>query len=446
MQTVSANTNNNKNYHNTILIGSGAAGLYFGAGVPCGPGKDVLILERTARPAMKLLMAGSGQCNVTHGGSIKDFTDCYGDHGSRIRTCLYKHSNLELMSFLEGLGVPLTEREDGKVFPASLDAKDVKDALLGACAANGVEIRRNSPVTQIRAIEGGFAVVVSDGVDDGGRGSVSKNVEPASGSTTTYTCTNLVVATGGCSYPTTGSDGSIFRTLRDDLGLKIEEPCPALTPVFVQEYPFAELSGISFQNVSMKVSGIKKSFTGDLLLTHRNLSGPVIINNSRYIRTGSRLELNFVYPETAETVAANLKKSAAGNSRMVSAFLAESYNLPKRFVSKIVELALVQSTQTGAGTTDKKLSALTGKEISALARSLAAAEFSVSGLGGFNIAMVTKGGISLDEVSLKTMESKRYPGLYFIGEVLDIDGDTGGYNLQFAYSSAMAAVDSIFGK
>ena len=414
----------NKNFYETILVGTGAAGLYFGAGGPCGPGKGFLMLEKTARPAMKLLMAGSGQCNVTHGGSIKDFLDCYGDHGSRIRTCLYKHNNLELISFLEGLGVPLTEREDGKVFPSSMDAHDVKNALLDACASNGVEIRQNSPVTQIKALDEGFEVTVDY--------SLPKNVQSAFPQT--YTCKNLVIATGGCSYPTTGSDGSIFRTLREDLGLKIEEPVPALTPVFVQDYSFGELSGISLQNVTMKITGLKKSFIGDLLFTHRNLSGPVIINNSRYINTGSRIELNFVYPETAETLAADLKKTASGNNRMTGTFLAESYHLPKRFVSKIVELTL---------TYDKKLSALTGKEITALAKALAAAEFSVSGLGSFNVAMVTRGGISLDEVSLKTMESKRYPGLYFIGEVLDIDGDTGGYNLQFAYSSAMAALDNI---
>jgi len=427
MQNVLKDTNKN-NYYKTILIGTGAAGLYFGAGVPCGHGKDVLMLEKTARPAMKLLMAGSGQCNVTHGGSIKDFLDCYGDHGSRIRTCLYKHNNLELMSFLESLGVPLTEREDGKVFPASMDAHDVKNALMEVCAANGAEIRLNSPVTQIKALESGFEVIV-ESIDG-----VSKNVE-------TYTCTNLVIATGGCSYPTTGSDGSIFRALRDDLGLKIEEPRPALTPVSVQDYQFGELSGISLKDIGMKIAGLKKSFTGDLLFTHKNLSGPVIINNSRYITTGSQLEFNFVYPENVETVTASLKKAAPGSSRSVIGFLAEEYGLPKRFVSKIVELTLTSGTESA----DKKLSALSGKEISALACSLAAAEFSVSGLGGFNVAMVTKGGVSLDEVSLKTMESKRYPGLYFIGEVLDIDGDTGGYNLQFAYSSAMATLDSIFG-
>lgn len=431
MQSVLKDTNK-KNYYKTILIGTGAAGLYFGAGVPCGHGRDVLLLEKTARPAMKLLMAGSGQCNVTHGGSIKDFLDCYGDHGSRIRTCLYKHNNLELMNFLEGLGVPLTERDDSKVFPASMDAHDVKNALMDACGKNGVRICLNSSVTQIKALEGGFEVIV-DGVYEKG---VSKNVETAS--STTYTCTNLVIATGGCSYPTTGSDGSIFRTLRDDLGLAVEEPRPALTPVFVQDYKFADLSGISLKNIGMKIAGLKKSFTGDLLFTHKNLSGPVIINNSRYITTVSRLEINFVFPENCETVSANLKKSAPGSSRSVTSFLAEEYGLPKRFVSKIVELSISE--------TDKKLSALSGKEISALARSLAAAEFSVSGLGGFNIAMVTRGGVSLDEVSLKTMESKRYPGLYFIGEVLDIDGDTGGYNLQFTYSSAMAALDNIFSR
>lgn len=446
MQSASKATNKN-NYYKTILIGTGAAGLYFGAGVPCGLGRDVLLLEKTARPAMKLLMAGSGQCNVTHGGSIKDFLDCYGDHGNRIRTCLYKHNNLELMCFLEGLGVPLTEREDGKVFPSSMDANDVKTALLEACDKNGVEIRRNSPVTQIKAAESGFEVVVGDdsvdacmskNVETASDGRVSKIVDAASGNTTTYSCKNLIIATGGCSYPTTGSDGSIFRTLCEDLKLKIEEPRPALTPVFVQDYPFAELSGMSFQNTGLKIlqkDNKSRSFSGALLLTHRNLSGPVILNNSRHMSTGAALEINFVYPHSTEEVTDLLKRNAPGNNRNISTFIGEEYSLPKRFAAMVPQLA---------GINDKKISVLTGKELFHLAKTLTAMGFSVSGLGGFNVAMVTKGGISLDEVNLKTMESKRYPGLYFIGEVLDIDGDTGGYNLQFAYSSAMTALDHIF--
>ena len=406
-------------YKKTIVVGAGAAGLFFGAAAPVSAGGDILILEKTDKIGTKLLMAGSGHCNLTHAGSIKEFLLCYGQNGSRIRTCLYRHNNLEYVKFMGKLGVPTAEREDGKIFPVSMDSRDVKKALLEAAAANSVTIMKNSPVTAVTVIPEGFEVTVG-----------SKQ--------SSYTCTNLVIATGGASYPTTGSDGTFLQVLKNALGVEITELHPALSPIYVQNYPFGELSGISFKNAGLKIFNKNSSSheaAGDLLLTHRSFSGPLILNNSRYINTGSRVEINFIFPYTVSGVLSSIKEVFRGNNKTVSSFFAEKYSLPKRFVAAVLE---------PPGLNERKLSSLTGGEMEAAARAFAAADYSVSGVGSFREAMATSGGVCLDSVNLSAMESKTYKGLYFIGEVLDIDGNSGGYNLQFAYSSARAALDAIY--
>ena len=406
-------------YKKTIVVGAGAAGLFFGAAAPASAGGDILILEKTDKIGTKLLMAGSGHCNLTHAGSIKEFLLCYGQNGSRIRTCLYRHNNLEYVKFMGKLGVPTAEREDGKIFPVSMDSRDVKKALLEAAAANSVTIMKNSPVTAVTVIPEGFEVTVG-----------SKQ--------SSYICTNLVIATGGASYPTTGSDGTFLQVLKNDLGVEITELHPALSPMYVQNYPFEELSGISFKNAGLKIfNKNSKSLeaAGDLLLTHRSFSGPLILNNSRYINTGSRVEINFVFPYTVSSVLSSIKEVFRGNNKTVSSFFAEKYSLPKRFVATVLE---------PPGLSERKLSSLTGGEMETAARAFAAADYSVSGVGSFREAMATSGGVCLDSVNLSAMESKTYKGLYFIGEVLDIDGNSGGYNLQFAYSSARTALDAIY--
>ena len=406
-------------YKKTIVVGAGAAGLFFGAAAPVSAGGDILILEKTDKIGTKLLMAGSGHCNLTHAGSIKEFLLCYGQNGSRIRTCLYRHNNLEYVRFMESLGVPCSEREDGKIFPVSMDSRDVKKALLEAAAANSVTIMKNSPVTAVTVIPEGFEVTVG-----------SKQ--------SSYICTNLVIATGGASYPTTGSDGTFLQVLKNALGVEITELHPALSPIYVQNYPFGELSGISFKNAGLKIFNKNSSSheaAGDLLLTHRSFSGPLILNNSRYINTGSRVEINFIFPYTVSSVLSSIKEVFRGNNKTVSSFFVDFYSLQKRFVAAVLE---------PPGLSERKLSSLTGGEMETAARAFAAADYSVSGVGSFREAMATSGGVCLDSVNLSAMESKTYKGLYFIGEVLDIDGNSGGYNLQFAYSSARAALDAIY--
>lgn len=414
-------------YYDIIVIGAGAGGLFFGAA--CSDFKKVLILEKTKKAGTKLLMSGSGQCNITHGGSIKEFLSCYGQNGKKIRTCLYKHNNIELCRFLSELGVESYEREDGKIFPLSMEAEEVRSALLAACAKNGVEIRYGSAVTEIEAVP-----------TDRLRYLVR------TGSGEVFACRHLVVAAGGASYPTTGSDGSLLEILTRDLPeLAVVPLRPALVPVFVEGYPFAELAGIGFRNVQIKVYPNAK-FTGspltlpnpvgDLLLTHKNLSGPIILNNSRYIQNGFGLEINFIFPYNEFDMLSQLRADFSQNHRILSAYIAQKYTLPKKFAAAVLRLADIS---------DKPAVQLSGKEISRICNAFTKMRFSASGTAGFRQAMATAGGISLDDINTAEMQSKKYPGLYFIGEVSDIDGDTGGYNLQFAYSSARAVLDSISG-
>ena len=389
--------------YDTIIIGAGAAGLYCGCALDGGKN---LILEKGKRPGLKLLMAGSGQCNVTHGGSIKDFLAHYGTHGKSVRSVLQRFNNLSLCRMLANFGVETMEREDGKVFPKSMNGKDVLESLLAHINA---EIEYGQEVISIIP-DSGFIVETPS---------------------QKYHCQNLVVATGGASYPTTGSDGKLAAVLSNSLDLELEELRPALTPVFVEGYPYGELSGISFRDIEIQVEGYHG--VGDILFTFKNLSGPVIINWSRYMKTGDTLTINYMWPTKPAELEAKLKKEFPGNNKSVLHYLIDELHLPKRFAKLVID-------ELGF---ECKVSQLSGANIKSLVNEVAAKSFKISGLAGFKEAMATAGGIALSEISTKTMESKKYPGLYFVGEILDVDGDTGGYNLQFAYSSACAAAEHI---
>jgi predicted Rossmann fold flavoprotein len=176
---------------------------------------------------------------------------------------------------------------------------------------------------------------------------------------------------------------------------------------------------------------------GSLLLTHRGFSGPVILELSRYVTQGERIALNYLPGEPPATLRRRLLETATGAERQILSLLESATCLPRRFLERICRRADIAP--------DGKASRLGGREMGALSALLTADGYEISGTGGYLGAMVTAGGVALEEVSLGTMEAKRYPGLYFAGEVLDVDGDTGGYNLQFAFSSAMRAIEAMGG-
>ena len=379
-----------------IIIGAGATGLFCAA---VGKRQKGLILESSEEPGKKLLVTGAGQCNMTHGGNIKDFVNHYGSHGSKIRTALYKFNNKETVSFFQSKQMPIIEREDKKIFPECLSAKKVRDKLVELSVDNGWEICTNTKVFSIEKIENGWLI----------------NNE--------YKTQKVIIGTGGCTYSQLGSDGSMFKIL-EKLQLNIVKPKAALAPINVENYNLGHLSGISFKNVRIEIMKDNTkivSAKGDLLLTHKNFSGPVILNISRYIRAGQKMIIDFAPSFSKEISCDGIKKN-------ILAYLVEKTGLPSRFIETLIEKV---------GENPKmKTASVSGKNVKAIIDLIHKYKFSISGPGDFIQGMVTAGGVSLDEINTKTFESKKHEGLFIIGEALDVDGDTGGYNLQFAFSSA----------
>ena len=399
--------------YDTIVIGAGAAGLFYGA--LSEPGTDSLIIDHSERPGLKLLISGSGQCNITHDGSIKDFITRYGQNGRYIRSALYSANSLSLIEFLNKNGIKTITREDGKIFPESLKASEILNLLIKKSEANGFPLLLKQNITDIRC--------------DDSDGTYTVSTENSS-----FKAKKLVIATGGMSYPKTGSDGSLYPLI-EKLGIQMTPARPALVPIYTHNYGYKSLSGISFKAVSVRLLENNREVaaaTGDILLTHRAFSGPAILDISRYAAQGYELEINYIYPITGQKAADMIKAGFQGNSRELHTYISRTFKIPDAFAVKLIEDAGICPYM--------KTSCTEGDEIAKIAEALTCHRYAVSGTGSFGEAMVTAGGVSLDEVNLRNMESKKHSNLFFIGEVLDIDGDTGGFNLQFAYSSAMAAV------
>lgn len=401
--------------YDVIVIGAGAAGLYAAANID--EGVSCLVLEKGPRPGRKLLTAGGGQCNITHGGNMRDFLAHYGGHGKIIRTVLYACTNAAVARFFEAHGIRLEEREDGKLFPESRNAEDILDALLKATDERNVSFAYSAPVTDIRPPQDGELdyQVTAGGVIHRGRA--------------------VIVAPGGRSFPRTGSDGSIMPIL-DRLQVPLIPQRPALSPISVKAYPYGRLSGVSFRDIraSILAQDTGKCYvrrTGDMLLTHMGFSGPVMLELSRYVGPGELLSICYLPGEDAGGIRRAIQAAAAGNNRQISTLLTEMVSLPARFSETLCMRVGVNPTE--------QVSRVNGEAIGAIAIMLTGDIHAIAGTAGFETSMVTAGGVDLDAINLRTLESKQYPGLYFAGEVLDVDGDTGGYNLQFAFSSGYVA-------
>ncbi len=411
--------------YDVIIIGAGAAGLFAGASFPCGV--KGLILEKQKTPGKKLLMSGAGQCNVTHGGNIKEFISHYGTNGPSIRSILYQFNNQSLTRFFESNGLPLFQRDDGKVFPQSLNANDVLKLLVNQSKSNGFQLNLCSPVDQIqKEPDSNFFHVHSNGI--------------------AYQTKNIIVATGGCSYPTTGSDGSFYAVLKK-AGIEHTNLKPALVPIYVANYPFTSISGIALPMTEITIQTgqkVVKSIKDALLFTHGSFSGPAILTASRYVTHNNTLSINYCSAYPNDQLFQELPQLLSSSKKQFITVIWDYFNhttsagtgeLPKRFLSLQAQRCFIDSTE--------KASKIPASAVKKYISSLTQDHFIIEKTGGFQAAMVTSGGIPLTAIQGKTMESSQYSGLYFAGEVLDVDGDTGGYNLQFAFSSAYAAAKQI---
>ena len=401
--------------YSVIIIGGGPAGL-FCAVHAAKDNRKILVLEKKPSCGRKLLLTGSGQCNITHEGKISDFLTHYGDNGVFLKPALLNFSNQDLIGYLEDQNLRTEITDNGKVFPKSKRAQDILDILLRQCRDNNVTILCDENVTRI-SHDSGFFLIKTDNNSFSGE--------------------NLVIASGGASYPVTGSSGDGI-ILAGDLRQPVTPLSPALTPVYPDNYQFGDLSGISFENIRLSLFRNQKKMkdhSGDILFTHTGLSGPGILDLSRFIEPGDILKISFIPDMSSDLIRKNLigKISEHGN-RLIKTILME-YSLPERFIRKILELSGISPDLTAAH--------LSKESRTELIVYLAECPFTISGKGGFEEAMATRGGISLNGINPKTMESKTIPGLFCIGEALDIDGDTGGYNLQAAFSTAILSAKRI---
>jgi predicted Rossmann fold flavoprotein len=398
-----------------IVIGAGPAGLFCSIHAAAA-GCRVLLLEKNPRPGAKLLLAGSGQCNITHDGDIRSFFTRYGDHGKFMKPALLSFTSRDLGAFFTGRGLPLQAEENGKVFPAGRRSADVLAVLAAESEKQGVILRCGEAVEKITREGERFRVTTGTG---------------------TYSSAMVVMTTGGATYPQCGTTGDGYR-LAASLGQPVTETAPALTPLLIRPFPFASLTGLSFGQMRFSVwRGGKKvaDHTGDVLFTHLGLSGPGILDASRGIRPGDEVRLSFAGALRREEFAADIAQRAAENRGWQVGTILAKYPIPERLNRKLLQLSGIPEDQSCAH--------FSAMQRSALVANCTEFPLAVASLGDYKIAMVTRGGVALDGVNPRTMESKIVPGLFFAGEVLDIDGDTGGYNLQAAFSTGYLAAQGI---
>jgi predicted Rossmann fold flavoprotein len=397
-----------------VVIGAGPAGLSCAIHA-AADGCRVLVLEKNFGPGAKLLVSGTGQCNITHDGDIRDFFTHYGGHGKFLKPALLSFSNRDLREFFRGRGLEMVTGENGKVFPQTRQATDVLEILLKECENTGVSIQCSEPVTEIIRSGESFTVITA----------VAR-----------YNTGTIVITTGGASYPQCGTTGDGFR-LAALLGQPVTETAPALTPLLVRPFPFAALMGLSFEGMRFSVWREGKKVgdhTGDVLFTHLGLSGPGILDASRGIKPGDVVRLSFAGMRREEFSADIAKRAAENPNWQVGTILAK-YPIPERLNRKLLKISEIPE--------DQKCAHFSAAQRSVLVTNCTEFPLTVAALGDYKIAMVTRGGVALDSVNSKTMESKIVPGLFFAGEVLDIDGDTGGYNLQAAFSTGYLAAEEI---
>ncbi|MBR4804044.1 MAG: NAD(P)/FAD-dependent oxidoreductase [Bacteroidales bacterium] len=403
-----------------IIVGAGAAGMMAAIAASDGSRK-ILLVEKMEQPGRKLRITGKGRCNLTNTAPIRDFITHIAPDGRFLRNAFSVFFNTELMDFFESRGVPLVVERGNRVFPKSGKSLDIFLAMIKAVESDrNIKILKNNRITDILTYEGRVSGV---SLQNGGL----------------VHCSSLIMATGGLSYPATGSTGDGYGLLRK-LGHSIVEPVPALVPLVCDEKIPDELAGFTLKNVELSLfrhDGKKIcSHFGELTFTPDGIGGPITLSASR---TASRLLVQ------GETLNAKIDLKPALNEEVLDKKLITDLNANGTRVLKdamrlwlpaeIIPFALSRTKIEHF----KRLNQINAAERKKLLQLLKGLTLTITGTRGFEEAIITQGGVALNEVNPKTFESKLVKGLYIVGELLDLDADTGGYNLQIAFSTGWVA-------
>jgi predicted Rossmann fold flavoprotein len=385
--------------HDVIIIGGGAAGLF--CAIEAGKrGRKVLVIEHQERVGKKITISGGGRCNFTNSWTTPDNFVSANPHFCK--SALARYTPADFIALVEKHKIPYYEKKLGQLFCRD-NSQQIIDLLLHECAAAGVEIRCASQVLDVRAADG-FTVETNRG---------------------SFVASSLVIATGGLSIAPLGATDFGYRLARQ-FGLRIEEARPALVPFTLATPVQRALTPISGISIDALVKYEDKEFRENILITHRGLSGPAILQISLYWKRDETIAIDLLPNEDVF----NLLKSKQGSDIQLANLLSQYF--PRRFAQAWCDLYVPS----------RPLKQFSVKEMEEIARKLREFKIAPAGTEGFRKAEVTAGGVATTELSSQTMEARRVPGLYFIGEVVDVTGQLGGYNFQWAWSSGYAAGQS----
>lgn len=384
------------------------------AGRAAERGRRVLLIEKNDVLGRKLLISGKGRCNITNAGDIDDYLDNFGKNGNFLRNAFSRIFNKELMDFFRQRGVALKIERGKRVFPESDRSKDIFGALKSYLKENGAEVLLKSEVEAITLNGAAKRVLVSGG--------------------SVYAAGSVAICTGGVSYPETGSTGFGLEIAKR-LGHNVIPPSPALVPLVAESKLCKAWQGLSLENVEASVlcgeKIIIKRF-GDLLFTHFGLSGPIILDISSDVygllrlKKDVRISINLKPAIEKDMLDKRLLREFThhSNKRLINVL---KELIPQRMASGFAEIAGLNR--------DTKVNQITKEERKILVEALTGLKFKIKDTRPIEEAIVTRGGVDTREINPKTMESKLIKGLFFAGEVIDIDAKTGGYNMQAAFST-----------
>lgn len=403
-----------------LVIGGGAAGMMaaYAAGM-CG--HEVTLLEQNEKLGKKIYITGKGRCNFTNASPLEEIMQAVVSNPKFLYSAFYTFSNDAVMDFFENQGMPYKIERGNRAFPVSDHASDVIRALERAMKEQNVRIRLHTQVREL-LIE-----------DDKATGVLLTNGDK-------IMADSLILATGGLSYPTTGSTGD-GHTMAKNSGHKIVTPRPALVPLTTKEEYILQMQGLSLKNVSLKIKDEKRVIYdafGEMLFTHFGVSGPLVLSASSVLSRHFPREYQAyidLKPALSEEVLNErlLREFSERPNQHIKAVFQQL--LPAKMIPVMIELSQISM--------DKPVNAITKEERRRLVGLFKAFPFTITGTRGFKEAIITQGGVSVKDIDPATMESKRIKDLYLVGELLDLDALTGGYNLQIAWSTGYLAGISI---